>query len=224
MNNIRVMSRWMTDLAPEWIEPTQARSREKVQKIVDAARRRVVETQSLDLKMTDIARAAGVAVGTLYQFFPSRTALIQKLFAEEMRGIDASVAETFLSLSEVDQLANQIEAQLLSHVDIVKSEPAMMVIWASASVDPVIAAADFANTRRNAAVLSARMQAHLDATRTDANVEATALLVCHLWSSVVRLCLQASAQETGPIIRNYAQMIATHTQNLHSSLREPEQL
>ncbi|MEM1148730.1 MAG: TetR/AcrR family transcriptional regulator, partial [Pseudomonadota bacterium] len=89
----------MTDLAPEWIEPTQARSREKVQKIVDAARRRVVETQSLDLKMTDIARAAGVAVGTLYQFFPSRTALIQKLFAEEMRVIDASVAETFLSLS-----------------------------------------------------------------------------------------------------------------------------
>ena len=89
----------------EWIEPTQARSREKVGRILNAARSSLIESGTLDKKMTDVAKAASVAVGTLYQFFPTRSALIQKLFAEEMKLIDAGVAKTFYDLSNLNTLS-----------------------------------------------------------------------------------------------------------------------
>ncbi len=199
---------------PEWIEPTQTRSREKVTRILNASRDLLVQHGTLDLKMTEIAKTAGVAVGTLYQFFPSRTALVQKLFAEEMSVIDAAVEETFYQLHDIDQLRTQIEDQLLAQLELVQSRPAMMVIWGSVAVDPVIQAADLINTRKNASVLTDRILTELGPDADVSAISATATLVCHLWSSVIRLCVQADAEETRAIIHEYARMIAGHTQSL----------
>lgn len=198
----------------EWIEPTQARSREKVGRILNAARSSLIESGTLDLKMTDVAKAASVAVGTLYQFFPTRSALIQKLFAEEMKLIDAGVAKTFYDLSNLNTLSAQIQVQLLADLDLVRSRPAMMVIWGSAAVDPVVQMADMINTRKNAAVLSERITAELGPNADLDAISATATLVCHLWGSVIRLCMQSDPQQADEIIRQYAKMIAQHTQSL----------
>lgn len=198
----------------DWIEPTQARSRKKVQRILDAARDLLIEHGTLDLKMTEVAKAAKVAVGTLYQFFPTRSALTQKLFAEEMSVIDTGVAKTFYQLRDPDELGAQIEAQLLSHLDIVQSRPAMMVIWGSAAIDPVIQAADLLNTQKNAAVLTDRIVSEIGPEADLEAVSASSILVCHLWSSVIRLCVQAERAEAEAIIREYAKMIAQHTQSL----------
>ena len=200
--------------SPEWNEPTQARSREKVQRILDAARQLIVDTGTLDLKMTEVAKAASVAVGTLYQFFPTRSALTQKLFAAEMSVIDAGVAETFYQLRDANALREQIQAQLMAHLEIVQSRPAMMVIWGSAAIDPVIQAADLVNTRQNASVLTERIVSELGPQADLIAVSASATLVCHLWSSVIRLCVQAPPEEATAIIREYAKMIAQHTQSL----------
>ncbi|MEL7391908.1 MAG: TetR/AcrR family transcriptional regulator [Pseudomonadota bacterium] len=199
---------------PEWIEPTQTRSRQKVVRVLEAARTLLVQHSTLDLKMTDVAKAAGVAVGTLYQFFPSRTALIQKLFAEEMSVIDLSVEQTFYTLSDVSALSAQIEKQLSGHIDLVRSRPAMMVIWGSVAVDPAVQSADLINTRQNAAVLAERILGQLGPDADATAVLASATLVCHLWSSVIRLCVQADPDEARAIIRQYSKMIATHTQSL----------
>lgn len=203
-----------TDLSYEWIEPTQARSREKVDRILNAARASLIESGTLDLKMTEVAKAARVAVGTLYQFFPTRSALIQKLFAEEMKLIDDGVAKTFYDLRDLNALSAQIQAQLGADLDLVQSRPAMMVIWGSAAVDPVVQMADMINTRKNAAVLSERIIAELGPDADSAAISATATLVCHLWSSVIRLCVQSDPAHAKDIIRQYALMIAHHTQSL----------
>jgi AcrR family transcriptional regulator len=198
----------------DWIEPTQARSRKKVQRILDAARDLLIEQGTLDLKMTEVAKAAKVAVGTLYQFFPTRSALTQKLFAEEMSVIDAGVAKTFYQLRDPDELSAQIEAQLLSHLRIVQSRPAMMVIWGSAAIDPVIQAADLLNTQTNAAVLTDRILSEIGPEADLEAVSASSILVCHLWSSVIRLCVQAEHAKADAIIREYSKMIAQHMQSL----------
>lgn len=198
----------------DWIEPTQARSRKKVQRILDAARDLLIEQGTFDLKMTEVAKAAKVAVGTLYQFFPTRSALTQKLFAGEMSVIDAGVAKTFYQLRDPDELSAQIEVQLLSHLRIVQSRPAMMVIWGSAAIDPVIQAADLLNTQTNAVVLTDRILSEIGPEADLEAVSASSILVCHLWSSVIRLCVQAEHAEADAIIREYSKMIAQHMQSL----------
>lgn len=197
-----------------WIEPAQARSREKVDRILEAALRMVVESGSLDLKMTEVAKAAKVAVGTLYQFFPSRAALIGKLFEREMAPVDASVAAALSGAGGMSAMARRIEAQMNGHLRLVRSRPGLMVIWSSASVDPAIQAADMENTRRNAGVLAESMIAVLPQGVARKDVEATALLICHLWSSVIRLCVMSGKAEAARIIRQYAVMIAAHGEQL----------
>ncbi|MEO1335161.1 MAG: TetR/AcrR family transcriptional regulator, partial [Myxococcota bacterium] len=110
-----------------WVEPTQARSREKVDRILATAVQMMVETGSLDLKMTEVAKAAGVAVGTLYQFFPTRAALIGKLFAREMAPIDASLVEAVGDVTDMGELLAKLDALLRSHLKLVRTRPGLLV-------------------------------------------------------------------------------------------------
>jgi AcrR family transcriptional regulator len=70
--------------------PTQARSRKRVEAILEAAAIVFVE-QGFDAASTDtIAERAGTSVGSIYQFFPNKLALFEALAArclERQRGI-----------------------------------------------------------------------------------------------------------------------------------------
>ncbi|MEO1322408.1 MAG: TetR/AcrR family transcriptional regulator [Pseudomonadota bacterium] len=208
------------DLEIVWNEPTQARSREKVARLLDTALDLAVETGSLDFKVTDVAKRAGVAIGTLYQFFPSRAALIARLFAREMEPIDESISALFDGKLDLAGLATKVPALMQQQLEWVKARPGLSVIWTAPTMHPDIERADFENTRRNAATLAALLSPHLPATTTPEAIHATALLICHLWSSVIRLCVLVDDHEQADIIRQYANMIIAHGAALASALGE----
>jgi AcrR family transcriptional regulator len=70
--------------------PTQARSQARVQKILEAAAD-VVEEVGYDAATTnEIAARAGTSIGSLYQFFPNKAALMHALalgYMEELKGL-----------------------------------------------------------------------------------------------------------------------------------------
>ncbi|MCI5043636.1 MAG: TetR family transcriptional regulator [Aquisalinus sp.] len=203
-----------------WIEPRQSRSREKVERILDAALSLIVEAGSLELKMTTVAKRAGVAIGTLYQFFPSRSALIGRLFAREMLPIDQSVIHVLSDFSDIKDLSTHIEMQMLDHLALVKKRPGLMVIWSSSALDPAIQEADLLNTRQNAHVLTDNLVPFLPVNAEKNAVYATALLICHLWGSVIRLCLLSEQAEANCIIKQYASMVAAHGVQLAKNVSE----
>lgn len=60
-------------------QPAQQRSREMVEKLLDAASR-VIAEQGLEAATTNhMAEAAGVSVGSLYQYFASKDAVVEAL-------------------------------------------------------------------------------------------------------------------------------------------------
>jgi len=59
--------------------PKQERSRKRVEAMVDAAERLIGEHGYDALTTTQIAEAAGVTVATLYQFFPDKRAVTQRV-------------------------------------------------------------------------------------------------------------------------------------------------
>ena len=63
--------------------PTQRRSRETVTAIIEATIR-VLADHGPDLTTTRVAEVAGVSVGTLYQYFPNRDALINGVLADHL--------------------------------------------------------------------------------------------------------------------------------------------
>ena len=63
-------------------EPTQKRSRKRVEQIVEAARALLFEHGIRAVTTTSIASKAGVPVGSVYQYFPDKSAILTTLYAE----------------------------------------------------------------------------------------------------------------------------------------------
>ncbi len=70
--------------ATETAKPLRADARRNRERIVDAARK-VFAKHGAEAQMDDIARAAGVGVGTVYRHFPDKHALMGELVASKFR-------------------------------------------------------------------------------------------------------------------------------------------
>src|SRR3954469_17859354 len=60
-------------------QPRQARSRTRVEAILDAALALVVEQGAEALAMREVARRADVQISSIYQYFPSKAHIIREL-------------------------------------------------------------------------------------------------------------------------------------------------
>jgi AcrR family transcriptional regulator len=82
-----------TEPASAWRRvPKQARARERVARILDAARADLEARPVGEITMEGIAERAGVPVGSLYQYFGSKTALLAAVAEMMMDEADAQTA------------------------------------------------------------------------------------------------------------------------------------
>jgi AcrR family transcriptional regulator len=72
-------------------QPTQDRSKHTVAAILEATIRILDEAGSAGLTTTRVAEVAGVSVGTLYQYFPNRDALLNALLADHLEAAISAV-------------------------------------------------------------------------------------------------------------------------------------
>lgn len=75
--------------------PQQARSKERVDRILDAAAQLLAEEGYNAVKTNNIARRAGVSIGSVYQFYPNRFAIFHAL-AERYRGRISEVLAQYI--------------------------------------------------------------------------------------------------------------------------------
>jgi AcrR family transcriptional regulator len=80
-------------------QPVQQRSAKRVEQMLNASAALIDELGYDALTTTLIAKRAGVAVGSLYQFFPDKRAVVQALTQRNLEQFIASVTER---LSQVD--------------------------------------------------------------------------------------------------------------------------
>lgn len=92
-----------TERAPVVAErPRRADARRNYDKLIQAARAVFTERGS-EGSLEEIARRANVGIGTLYRHFPTRHALLQAVYVEEVEALAASAAD-FADLPAWDAL------------------------------------------------------------------------------------------------------------------------
>jgi AcrR family transcriptional regulator len=74
------------------VRPKRADARRNYEKVLAAAREAFLEGGEAT-SLEEIARRAGVGIGTLYRHFPSRQALLEALYAGEVEELSRSAAE-----------------------------------------------------------------------------------------------------------------------------------
>jgi AcrR family transcriptional regulator len=81
-----------TDVAPLSKRPKRADALRNYEKLVAAAREAFTEADR-SASLEDIARRAGVGIGTLYRNFPTRADLVQAVYVDEVEALSRSAAE-----------------------------------------------------------------------------------------------------------------------------------
>ena len=81
-------------------------------RIMEAARD-AFAARGADASMEEIARAAGVGIGTLYRHFPTRELLVEAVFRDGIEQLQAQAEQLLASDSPGDALAAWLHAQLV---------------------------------------------------------------------------------------------------------------
>lgn len=108
--------------------PSQARSRERVERILDAAAQLVV-TEGVDgLTTRSIADSAELPVASLYQYFADKEAVLLALCERDMAEMDDQVATDLAGLREIS-IATLVDTSMRAFVKVYHRRPAFMQIW-----------------------------------------------------------------------------------------------
>jgi AcrR family transcriptional regulator len=108
--------------------PTQARSRRRVERVLDAAAGLVVQDGVQSLTTRAIARAAGMPVASLYQYFSDKDAVLLALAERDMHEMDAQVMEDLAAVPQLT-VASLVRTVMTAFVSVYHRRRAFVEIY-----------------------------------------------------------------------------------------------
>lgn len=178
-------------------QPSQERSRQRVEIILDTVSEILVKKGFSALTTTAIAAEAGVPIGSLYQFFPNKFAIFQAVVEQFFRKMDAvlerGVQTGTLSWEEQSDRTIDVLAQLWS------SERAFAILWRGIQNMPEMRAAaaqQFKKVEEHHDALLERFQRHLDPFRR----RIIARVMAHVGEELLSLSLRGSPKENQQVV------------------------
>ena len=152
--------------------PRQARSRERLARMLDAAEELLVTEGPAALTTTRVAAAAGVSVGSLYQYLPDKEAIVEALAGRYLAEFEALMEELAAQAPFEDPVGTLIDAFATRY----RERPGYRALWFGRELTPALRAADLENKSALASALrgavgldeDARVQAHAGVLIADA--------------------------------------------------------
>jgi AcrR family transcriptional regulator len=185
--------------------PQQQRSRERVERILLSAKGLIERSGSDAMKMGELAEQAGISIGSLYQYFPDKAAVIAALaerYNEEGR---ACIRDGLAGVSDAPGLRRAFGDLIDIYYGLFLAEPVMRDIWSGTQADKSLQQIDLLDSRENGVLVSAVLERiYPDADR--AILASRAMLVMHLGNATMRLAISVSREEGDAFVENYKHM------------------
>lgn len=124
--------------------PQQARSKARVERLLKAADR-VLGTEGYEaLTVRRIAAEAAVPVGTIYQFFPDKQAVVDAL---ALRYVDefSALLNDLVTRAQRERWDDPVQVLLHAFVNLYRSRPGYLAIWSGQHLSPDVRRADQEN-------------------------------------------------------------------------------
>jgi AcrR family transcriptional regulator len=128
--------------------PQQARSRARVRRLLEAADQVLGTEGFAALTMRRLADEAGIPVGTIYQFFPDKGAVVDALARRYIAEFEDMIA-ALVEQAEHERWDDVVETVVSGAIAMYRSHPGYLAIWTGRHLSPELQRADDAN---NAAI------------------------------------------------------------------------
>jgi AcrR family transcriptional regulator len=186
-------------------EPSQKRSRERVERMLGAASELIAEHGSDALRMGEIAERAGVSIGSLYQFFPDKSAIIRALAERITTQSQACIADALAGVKTPSDLKEAFSDLFDTYYALFLAEPVMRDVWSGTQADKSLRTLELADSRVSAALLVSTMK-RIGPYADSAALETAAFLIWQMGEAAVRLAISVDREEGDRLIEAYKQM------------------
>ena len=108
--------------------PRQARSKEKLARVLEAADRLLVAEGAEALTTTRVAAEAGVSVGALYQYLPDRDAIVDTLADRYLARLE-TLMDSFVDRASRESWPDPAAVLVDAFAGLYRSEPGLRALW-----------------------------------------------------------------------------------------------
>jgi AcrR family transcriptional regulator len=157
------------------------------------------------MRMGEVAERAGVSIGSLYQFFPDKAAVIRTLAERYNASGRACIEVELAAVRNKAELGVAFSKLIDIYYGLFLSEPVMRDVWSGMQADKALREVELSESRLNGALLADAM-ARLDLKADRAELERRAFLVMALGESAMRLAVSVGRDEGDALVETYKRM------------------
>lgn len=202
----------MTDSTAVRRQPTQARARARVEKILTAATELIEQTGSDQLRMSEIAARAGVPIGSLYQYFPDKASIIRTLAERIMLRVREGLRESLAGVESVEDALDRLDNLLEGYYAMFLLEPVTRDIWSGTQSDKAIQDMDIEDSRENARIVAGALKPFVPR-KEHARLDTVCFLLMQLTGAAVRLAIAVDRKEGDRLVAEYGRMLRLEFEN-----------
>jgi AcrR family transcriptional regulator len=185
--------------------PVQQRSQDRLERILLVAEQLIAQKGSDQVKMSEIAELAEISIGSLYQYFPDKRAIIRKLaelYAAESR---RCIEEALIPVRDRASLLRAFSELVDQYHEIVRTKPVMRDIASGMRADKELQALELAESKACGALLAAAIR-RVHPKAEAKKVGALSFLVWQLGEETMRLALAHKRSEGALLVDAYKRM------------------
>jgi AcrR family transcriptional regulator len=161
-----------------------------------------------------LAERAGVPIGTIYQFFPDKDAVIGCIFANQMEEALHAVYQACHPDGELEAPAVAATSILTAKYTEWRTDPVMAEIWSIAQANRALRGLTRAATRATAEIKTQALLPFLRPDVSEARLRRVLFMVSDLYDAAIYAALDFPEDEAAAFMDEYATMVSSHIDSL----------
>lgn len=187
-------------------KPAQARAKARVEALLEAAVRLIAEKGSDAMRMSEVASQAGVPIGSLYQYFPDKAALLLELAQVYNLRIRAQIIAMLATVQTQDDIASLLTDLLEGYYQMFLEEPVARDIWCGTQAHKSLQWCDIEDSRLNGELVFESLKRFYPQTKWP-DLKTRSFLIMQLTGAAVRLAIALEPEEGRAVMDSYAALI-----------------
>lgn len=201
-------------------QPQQARSRARVEAILAAADRILSREGYEALTMRRIAEEAATPVGSIYQFYADKSAVVDALGQRYLDAFKAAIDE-LVERTVAGELSDPVGMMVGVYVELIRSQTGGMALWAGRHLSPELARADEASNMHIAEGLR-RIVEHLTGGAGGPRVQRAARMVVWAANAVLHEVFKSDGEPDLETVDELKRMLNAYWADLRGRLTAVE--
>ncbi|TCU18968.1 TetR family transcriptional regulator [Rhizobium sullae] len=171
-------------------KPKQERSIQRLDLILAAAAELIAQKGVSAMRMTELAAAAKVPIGSVYQYFPEKAAIVKALFDRHAAAVQAKTAAMFANVQSLDEALDLISVMIDWYYDEYRNDPTYLGVWMGTETDQDLLQLNIDHSNRVAEIFLEAIK-RIAPEMPEVDMQARTYLFSHLIGASIRLAVKS---------------------------------